>query len=342
MSIVVVGSLNMDLVVSVPRFPVAGETLLGGDYARHAGGKGANQAVAAARAGGDVAMLGRVGADAFGEALVDGLATDGVATEAVAALSDVPTGVAFISIDPSAQNTIIVAPGANARLAPDDLDAARFAGAHVVLLQLEVPLETTLRAAELGRGAGARVVLNLAPAQPLTAAQLARVDHVLGQAHGGQEAVVERAHGLAGRLGRGVAHAPGVVERDGHRLLADRVLAGLQGGDAGLGMDGVGPAVVDHVDPRVGDHLAPVGRELLVPVPGRLALDDLAVLVAEHEQPGRDARAGVDVGDRLVGVRVAFAHESTAQQADADLVASDGRSLLDGHVSTPSHSGKRS
>ncbi len=179
MSIVVVGSLNMDLVVSVPRFPVAGETLLGGDYARHPGGKGANQAVAAARAGGDVAMIGRVGADAFGEALVDGLTSDGVATEAVAALPDAPTGVAFISIDPSAQNTIIVAPGANARLAPDDLEPARFDGARVVVLQLEVPLETTLRAARLGHGAGARVVLNLAPAQPLTAAQLADVDLLL-------------------------------------------------------------------------------------------------------------------------------------------------------------------
>jgi ribokinase len=178
-SIVVVGSLNMDLVVSVPRFPVAGETLLGGDYARHPGGKGANQAVAAARAGGDVAMIGRVGADAFGEALIGGLATDGVATEAVVALADAPTGVAFISVDPNAQNTIIVAPGANARLAPDDLEPARFAGARVVLLQLEVPLATTLRAAELGRAAGARVVLNLAPAQPLTAAQLAHVDLLL-------------------------------------------------------------------------------------------------------------------------------------------------------------------
>ena len=159
--------------------PVAGETLLGGDYARHPGGKGANQAVAAARAGGDVAMIGRVGADAFGESLRAGLASDGVATEAVAALADAPTGVAFISIDPSAQNTIIVAPGANARLAPDDLDATRFNGARVVLLQLEVPLETTLRAARLGHGAGARVILNLAPAQPLTAAQLADVDLLL-------------------------------------------------------------------------------------------------------------------------------------------------------------------
>jgi ribokinase len=199
-SIVVVGSLNMDLVVPVPRFPVAGETLLGGDYARHPGGKGANQAVAAARAGGIVAMVGRVGTDAFGEALVDGLAADGVATEAVAALGDAPTGVAFISIDPSAQNTIIVAPGANARLAGSDLEPERFAGAQVVLLQLEVPLETTLRAARLGRGAGARVVLNLAPAQPLTAAQLADVDLLLVNE--------TEAAGLTGIAADEVARAP--------------------------------------------------------------------------------------------------------------------------------------
>jgi len=179
MSIVVVGSLNMDLVVGVPRFPLAGETLLGGDYARHPGGKGANQAVAAARAGGAVAMIGRVGADAFGDALTHGLQADGVRTDGVLALPDVPTGVAFISIDPSAQNTIVVAPGANARLAPDDLEPERFEGASVVLLQLEVPLDTTLQAARLGRAAGARVVLNLAPAQPLSAAQLADVDLLL-------------------------------------------------------------------------------------------------------------------------------------------------------------------
>ena len=179
MSIVVVGSLNMDLVVSVPRFPVAGETLLGGDYARHPGGKGANQAVAAARAGGAVAMVGRVGADAFGEALTRGLQADGVRTDDVLALPDAPTGVAFISIDAGAQNTIIVAPGANARLAPGDLEPERFEGARVVLLQLEVPLDTTLQAARLGRAAGARVVLNLAPAQPLSAAQLADVDLLL-------------------------------------------------------------------------------------------------------------------------------------------------------------------
>ena len=179
MGIVVVGSLNMDLVVPVPRFPVAGETLLGGDYARHPGGKGANQAVAAARAGGQVGMIGRLGADAFGEALASALAAEGVATGGVRVLPDAPTGVAFISVDPDGQNTIIVAPGANARLAPEDLVAGHFEGAGVVLLQLEVPLETSLRAAALGRRAGARVVLNLAPAQPLSAAQLGDVDLLL-------------------------------------------------------------------------------------------------------------------------------------------------------------------
>ncbi|MFU8888499.1 MAG: ribokinase [Trueperaceae bacterium] len=243
MSIVVVGSLNMDLVVSVPRFPVAGETLLGGDYARHPGGKGANQAVAAARAGGDVAMVGRVGADAFGDALTRGLAADGVATEAIAALRDAPTGVAFISIDPSAQNTIIVAPGANARLAPDDLDAARFAGARVVLLQLEVPLETTLRAAELGRGAGARVVLNLAPAQPLTARQLADVDLLLVNE--------TEAAGLTGIPVDEVARAPERAAAALTALVPAAVLtlgaAGAAWAEAGKGSDSAASAGGDPV-----------------------------------------------------------------------------------------------
>jgi ribokinase len=174
--IVVVGSLNMDLVVPVPRFPAAGETLLGGDYARHPGGKGANQAVAAARAGGAVAMVGRVGRDEFGSTLLAALAADGVGTEGVAALADAPTGVAFISVDATGQNTIIVAPGANARLGPADLEPARFAGARVVLLQLEVPLEATLAAARLARAAAARVVLNLAPARPLRPEELADIE----------------------------------------------------------------------------------------------------------------------------------------------------------------------
>ncbi len=177
--IVVVGSLNMDLVVPVQRFPAPGETLLGGDYARHPGGKGANQAVAAARAGGRVSMIGRVGEDAFGTALVGALRHDGVMTDAVVRLQDVPTGVAFISVAADGQNVIVVSPGANARLRPDDLDPDDLADADVVLLQLEVPLDTTLAAASLGRAAGARVILNLAPAQTLEPAALADVDVLL-------------------------------------------------------------------------------------------------------------------------------------------------------------------
>ena len=177
--IVIVGSLNMDLVVAVPRFPIAGETLLGGDYARHPGGKGANQAVAAARAGGQVRMIGRVGRDAFGDTLTRGLSTDGIDHRYVVALDEAPTGVAFISVDPSAQNCIIVSPGANARIRPEDLAPAQFDGAAVLLLQLEIPLETTLRAAALARRVGARVILNLAPAEALEPGQLHDVDMLL-------------------------------------------------------------------------------------------------------------------------------------------------------------------
>jgi ribokinase len=174
--IVVVGSLNVDLVVPVERFPAAGETLLGGDYARHRGGKGANQAVAAARAGGTVRMIGRVGDDAFGAWSRAGLHEDGIDHHGVVALPDVPTGVAFISVDARGQNVIIVSPGANGRLTGEDLVPAAFDGAGVVLLQLEVPLDATLHAAALAKAAGARVVLNLAPAAALDGTQLRHVD----------------------------------------------------------------------------------------------------------------------------------------------------------------------
>ncbi len=174
--ILVVGSLNMDLVVSVPRFPAPGETLLGGDYARHPGGKGANQAVAAARAGAHVALIGRIGEDGFGHALLAALRADGVDIDGVRPTPERPTGVAFITVDAAAQNTIVVASGANAAVAPGDLDPRAFESATVVLLQLEVPLPTVLESARLGRVAGARVVLNLAPAQTLDPEQLANVD----------------------------------------------------------------------------------------------------------------------------------------------------------------------
>lgn len=176
--IVVVGSLNMDLVVRVERHARPGETLLGSDYEMHPGGKGANQAVAAARAGGKVRMIGRVGNDAFGDTLLDGLAAAGIDSRAVQR-SERPSGVAFITVDSQAQNSIVVASGANAALTPADLAAGLFSGVSVLLLQLEVPLATVLAAARFGRAAGAFTILNLAPAQKLSAAELADIDLLL-------------------------------------------------------------------------------------------------------------------------------------------------------------------
>jgi len=174
--IVVVGSLNVDLVVEIDRFPNPGETLLGSDTARHRGGKGGNQAVAAARAGAAVRMVGRVGDDPFAEWLRAGLGAEGIDHREVRGVTGATSGMAFISVDRSGQNIIIVSPGANGHLRVDDLEAATFHGASLLLLQLEIPLAAALAAARLARAAGARVVLNLAPATLLSREQLQDVD----------------------------------------------------------------------------------------------------------------------------------------------------------------------
>ncbi len=173
--IAVVGSLNLDTTVRVERLPAPGETVLGGDHFSDTGGKGANQAVAAARLGRSVAMIGMVGPDDAGAALVAALTAAGVDTTSVATTPGTGTGVAVITVADSAENTIVVDPGAN-RL----LDAARvraasdvLAGALVTLAQLEVPLDGVAAAAEL---AGGTFVLNPAPAVPLPADLLSRVD----------------------------------------------------------------------------------------------------------------------------------------------------------------------
>lgn len=174
----VVGSINMDLVVSTPALPVSGQTVLGGPFRSFAGGKGANQAVAAARAGGYVAMVGCVGSDSYGTMLKNGLDGDGVDISNVRTRDGAASGVALIAVDPTGQNTIIVAPGANATLDVADVEqaAAIISASAVLLLQLEVPLPIVVRAAELARSAGTRVVLNPAPAIPLDDALLKLVD----------------------------------------------------------------------------------------------------------------------------------------------------------------------
>jgi ribokinase len=174
-AIVVVGSLNLDLVVRVPRHPQPGETVLGGDVQRYPGGKGANQAVAAARLGQPVAMVGRVGDDDVGRSLVAGLERDRVDVGAVLITPGVPSGAALITVDDEGENAIVVSPGANSHVTGEDVRAAaaQLETASAVLLQLEIPLDAVAEATRLARGT---VVLNPAPAKPLPPEVIASCD----------------------------------------------------------------------------------------------------------------------------------------------------------------------
>ncbi len=167
--VLVAGSANTDMVVRVPRIPRPGETVLGGAFAMAAGGKGANQAVAAARAGARVTFVARVGDDLFGRQALDGFARDGIETRFVRATPGAATGIALITVDGRGENSISVASGANALLAGADIEAAAeaFGAADIVLLQLESPLETVAAAARAAKDKGVPVILNPAPAREL-------------------------------------------------------------------------------------------------------------------------------------------------------------------------------
>jgi ribokinase len=176
--VVVVGSTNTDLVVSVPKIPAPGETVLGGSLQTVAGGKGANQAVAAARLGAEVAFVARVGDDAFGSQALAGFQADGLLYEFVTVTQGVASGVALIAIDEhSAENSIVVAPGANAHLTAQDVEdaALAFDAAKAVVVSLEIPMDAVTRAVEMGFARGVPVILNPAPARPLSPELLAKV-----------------------------------------------------------------------------------------------------------------------------------------------------------------------
>jgi ribokinase len=173
--VVVVGSLNQDITVATDRRPEGGETVLGSSVATASGGKGANQAVAVARAGARVAMVGCVGADAAGDALLAGLRDAGVDTTGVRALGDAPSGTALIVVDAAGENSIVVVPGANARLSAADVERALVATRPLVLAQLEVPEDAVVAAA---RAAG-RFVLNASPVRRLPPALLEAADPLI-------------------------------------------------------------------------------------------------------------------------------------------------------------------
>jgi ribokinase len=166
--ICVVGSANMDLTFRTPRLPLPGETLIGHSFVQSFGGKGANQAVAAARLGANVSIVTRVGRDAFGEAILINFAHQGIATYAVTD-PDRPTGTAAILVDDSGRNCIVAVAGANVGLSPRHVEEAAdvIRGAAVLVSPLEVPIETILTAFRLAKGSGVRTVLNPAPAFPL-------------------------------------------------------------------------------------------------------------------------------------------------------------------------------
>ncbi|MFN8513763.1 MAG: ribokinase [Chloroflexia bacterium] len=174
--VIVVGSINTDLVVRAKTLPRPGETIIGEGFAIAGGGKGANAAVAAARMGARVTMIARVGDDDFGRARLADLAADGIDVAGVRQLANTASGVALITVDAHGENTIVVASGANMLLSLDALDSLAFGPDDVLMTQIEVPFATTEAALRLARDAGATTVLNTAPYNPDCAAMLPLVD----------------------------------------------------------------------------------------------------------------------------------------------------------------------
>ncbi len=183
--IVVVGSSNTDMILQLERVPRPGETLLGGDFTMAAGGKGANQAVAAARAAGDVSFVARVGKDIFGDLAIKGFHQDNINLDHLTVDDTLASGTALIFVAQNGENCIGVASGANGRLSPTDVERAReqIARADILLLQLETPLETVAAAIHIAKEHGVRVILNPAPAQHLPREILANVSILTPNEH---------------------------------------------------------------------------------------------------------------------------------------------------------------
>ncbi|RXT43554.1 hypothetical protein B6S44_27995 [Bosea sp. Tri-44] len=219
--IIVFGSLNVDLVTPVDRLPGAGETVMGPGYALHPGGKGANQALAARRAGAEVTLVGAVGRDGFAEIALGLLVEDGVDLSNVVR-TDAPTGAAFIAVDADGANQIVVAAGANALAKADAVEELKPGEGDLLLLQREVPESECLRAAQAMRTGGGRVILNLAPAGEPAPELLALTDILIVNEH---EALV-----LARSLGWAENEPDAIAQRiDGERGIACIVTLGAAG-----------------------------------------------------------------------------------------------------------------
>ncbi|WP_121368067.1 ribokinase [Frondihabitans australicus] len=303
--IVVVGSANQDYLVRVPRTPRPGETTLATGMTKQPGGKGANQAVAAARLGGDVHFVGAVGRDDDGAVILRGLATDGVSVDDVQIVDAHPTGLALISVDADGENSITVVSGANATVTAERASGvvSRLAGpGAIVVVQAELPapvIEATVHAAQ---GAGARVIVNLAPYLPLAPAALALADPLVvneteaGQLLGSDVSDVDAALAAMPRL---LEHARSAVVTLGG---AGAVWASREGDGAGAGAHVPAPQVADVVD-TTGAGDAFVGAVAFALSRG----DDLGKAVALGVRAGSFAIGGVG------------AQRSYARAADLDV-----------------------
>lgn len=240
--VAVVGSFMTDLVARVPHWPRPGESVFASEFGIFRGGKGCNQAIAAARAGAQVAMLGRLGADAYGDDFLAALAEEGIANAGIVRDAQVGTGIAVPILDPTGENMIVVAPRANMRLRPEDVTAAGEAlrAARVLLLQMEVPVDASLTAARLVRMAGGIVVWNIAPAGELPEEAFTLSDLL----------VVNEAEAAA-LAGRGTDDLHGCVE-------AARVIAGR--GPIAIVTLGAGGVLyaADETVRRLPGHVVPV------------------------------------------------------------------------------------
>ncbi|HCN44276.1 MAG TPA: ribokinase [Pseudomonas sp.] len=281
--VVVVGSLNMDLVTRAERLPRAGETLAGESFDTVPGGKGANQAVAAVRLGADVAMIGCVGSDDYGQQLRDGLLTEGIDCGAVATVAGVSSGVALIVVDATSQNAIVIVAGSNARLLPESIQ--RFdkllQDADVIVCQMEIPSQTVAYVLERGRALGKTVILNPAPATgPLPMEWLANIDYLIPNE--------SEAAALTGLPVDDLASAE-VVARQLRSLGVARVIVTLGAGGALL----VGAEGSEH-------FTAPAVRALDATAAGDTFVGAFAAALAR----GRSEREAIGFGQRAAAISV--------------------------------------
>lgn len=284
--VVVIGSTNTDLVVTVPRLPVPGETVLGGDLRQVAGGKGANQAVAAARLGSEVTFIGRVGDDDYGRHTLRNLQSEGIDTQHLRVTSGVPSGTALISVhELTGENSIVVAPGANARLTPEDIAAAAEAieAAQVVVVSLEIPLDAVRAAVSLARLRGRLVILNPAPAQSLAFELLAQVDVLTPN-----EQELETLGGISRMLDAGVGTVITTLGARGARLQTTSDTTEIPAPRV---------TVVDTVaagDCFTGALAVELARGTDLPSAARFATTAASLKVTQHgAQPGMPTRAEV-------------------------------------------------